>query len=125
LDTIDYSLYTPLQLLFWLSFAQMTSKTLEGSLDSKEQLKVRSFDSLSKTAYMGLFSGVLVDFKHSGLLMAPEAVKGARSGILPTFADKSLRNLLPKFQEFSTSSAQIRGKTEGVCILYNFIYPRR
>jgi len=49
-------------------------------------LKIGSFDSLSKTAYMELFSRVLVDFKHSGLLLAPEAVKGVRVGILPKLA---------------------------------------
>ena len=48
---------------------------------------------------------VLVDFKHSG----PEAIKGPRM---------TLRNLLPKFQLFSTPYAQMRAKTvtEGVCI---------
>ena len=34
-------------------------------------LKISSFDSLSKTAYMALFSWALVDSKHSGLFSGP------------------------------------------------------
>jgi len=34
-------------------------------------VKIGSFYSLSKTAYMALFAWVLVDFKHSGLFSGP------------------------------------------------------
>ena len=60
--------------------------------------KVVAFDSLSLTAYMSLFSWVLVDFKHASLFSGPRGRNRARMGILRQFAlGLFIISLQPKF----------------------------